>query len=297
LTTQLKGSLFPPLRLFREAASGWSSHNAPRLGAALAYYMVLSLAPLVILAVAILGHVFGPAAIRGDVYWDIRDIAGSGGAEFVETLLESASKPATGAATSLLGFAVLLFGASGVFVELHDTLNFIWNAPTAGSDTIRGILRYRIFSFAIVIAIGLLMVFTLGLSAAIQLIAPRVIAFSPASLKVAGGVSIFAVTALLFALIYRYIPDVPISWAEVATGSIVTAILFTAGKILIGIYIAKAAVGSAYGAAGSLVALLVWTYYSAQVFLYGAEFTYVHARFRRSATKHASTQVHGPPGA
>jgi membrane protein len=163
-------------------------------------------------------------------------------------------------------------------------------------------LRYRFFSFAVVLGIGLLLAITLGLSAIVQFadsLAQNIVVPSPMLLKIAGHATIFAITAALFGLIYRYIPDVPISWGDVTVGSLVTAALFTSGKILIGLYIARAAIGSAYGAAGSLVALLVWTYYSAQVFLYGAEFTFAHARFRRSAIKRASENVHGStaPGA
>ena len=283
--------------LFNDAASAWLRHNAPRLGAALAYYLVLSLAPLIVLAVALLGYVFGPAAIRGQVYWQIKDVMGTGGAAFVQTLLQSAYRPAAGVIANVLGFVVLLFGASGVFVELRDTLNFIWDAPTADSGGLRGMLRYRFFSFAVVLGIGLLLTVTLGLSVMIQSAAPAIAVLPPLPLKLIGRGTIFLITAALFGLIYRYIPDVPISWGDVATGSLVTAGLFTAGKILIGLYISKAAVGSAYGAAGSLVALLVWTYYSAQVFLYGAEFTYVHAHFRRSAIQRAGKNGNGPPRA
>ena len=286
----------PPFRLFRDAASGWSNHNAPRLGAALAYYMVLSLAPLLILATALLGYIYGPAAVSGEVYWQIKDVVGSGAADFAQALLKSAAQPATGATTSVLGLVVLLFGASGVFVELRETLNFIWDAPAANASGIWAMLRYRFFSFAVVLGIGLLLILTLGLSALVQLadsLAQHIVVPSPALVKIVGHATIFAITAALFGLIYRYIPDVPISWGDVTIGSLVTAVLFTAGKILIGIYIARAAVGSAYGAAGSLVALLVWTYYSAQVFLYGAEFTFVHAQFRRSAIKRARENVDG----
>jgi membrane protein len=258
--------------------------------------MVLSLAPLLILATALLGYIYGPAAVRGEVYWQIKDVVGSGAAAFAQSLLKSAAQPTTGVTASVLGFLVLLFGASGVFVELRDTLNFIWDAPVVDANGIWAMLRYRFFSFAVVLGIGLLLAITLGLSALVQLadsLAPHIVVLSPMLLKIIGHATIFAITAALFGLIYRYIPDVPISWGDVATGSLVTAALFTAGKILIGLYIARAAVGSAYGAAGSLVALLVWTYYSAQVFLYGAEFTLVHAQFRRSAIKRARENVDG----
>ena len=270
---------------FREAASQWSKHNAPRLGAALAYYTVLSIAPLLVVVVALCGFAFGGDAVRGQVYWQIKDVVGSEGAAFVQTLLKAANRPSQGIAASTFGFLVLLVGASGVFTELRDTLNFIWDAPAPPSGGIVAMVRYRVFSFTMVLGIGFLLMVSLAVSAMIQAAggwASNHMALPPATLEAINFVVTFLITSLLFAFIYRLIPDVPIDWEDVAVGAIVTAGLFAGGKFLIGLYLGTAGVGSAYGAAASLVVLLVWVYYSSQIFLYGAEFTHVCALHRGS---------------
>jgi membrane protein len=270
--------------LFREAGALWSSHNAPRLGAALAYYSVLSLAPAIIVAMAICGVAFGPQAVRGEVSREMTNVVGPQSAALVEMLLKSANHPAQGFLATLLGLVTMLVGASGVFVELRETLNYIWDVPIKSTEGFGNLVRERFLSFAMVIGIGLLLIASLAASAVIQAAG----SFSetyPAFPTFLAEATNFAVTVLvasfLFAVIYRVIPDAPVDWKDVATGSLVTALLFSIGKLLIGIYLGKAGIGSAYGAAGSLVALLVWIYYSAQIFLFGAEFTHVCA-LRRS---------------
>jgi membrane protein len=267
-------------RLFREAAAQWSEHNAPRLGAALAYYTVLSLAPLLVVVVAVSGFAFGEDAVRGQVYWQIKGVVGSEGAMAVQTLLKAAHRPTTGLVSSIVGFFILLIGASGVFMELHDALNYVWDAPQNSGSGIWNMLRLRFFSFAMVLGIGFLLIVSLALSAVIQAAgayASRFIATPPLVLEATNFVITFIVTSFLFALIYKLIPEVPINWSDVVAGAVVTSALFALGKFGIGVYLGKAGVGSPYGAAGSLVVLLVWVYYSAQIFLYGAEFTHVYA--------------------
>lgn len=272
---------------FRDAGLAWSRHNAPRLGAALAYYAVLSMAPTLVVAMAICGVAFGQQAVDGRIYLEVRDVLGAQIAAILESLLKSAYRPAVGFFAGILGFVAMMFGASGVFVELRDTLNYIWDAPRNGAQGAWSIIRDRFLSFAMVIGAGFLLTASLIVTAIVQAAG----AFSgryvslPASVLAASNFFVtLAVTSFLFALIYRVIPEVRVDWRDVAIGSVITALLFSAGKLLIGLYLGKAGIGSAYGAAGSLVALLVWVYYSAQIFLFGAEFTYACARRRMTRT-------------
>ncbi len=273
------------LGIFRDAGLAWSRHNAPRLGAALAYYGVLSLAPTLILVLAISSAAFGPEAVRGEIYWQVRDFAGWQIASAVQGLLKSAYAPRVGFLAGSLGFAVIVFSASGLFVELRDTLNFIWNAPVQSRTSAWQLVRERFLAFAMVIGTGCLLTLSLAFTALVQarsayshgyLLLP-----APVIESVNFVVSL-TITTFLFALIYRIIPEVRVDWRDVAVGSVLTALLFSVSKLLIGVYLGRAGVGSAYGAAGSLVVLLVWVYYSAQIFLFGAEFTYAWAQHRRS---------------
>ncbi len=273
------------LRILRIAGGAWSRHNASRLGAALAYYAVLSLAPTLILVLAIAGAMFGREAVRGEIYWQIRDVAGWQIAAAVQGLLQSAYAPRTGVVAGTLGFAAILFGASGLFVELRDTLNFIWNAPTQNLTGAWQLVRERFLAFAMVIGAGCLLTLSLAFTALIQALSvySKDYLLLPAPLLgLANFVVSLVIASILFALIYRIIPEVRVDWRDVAVGSMLTAVLFSAGRILIGLYLGRAGVGSAYGAAGSLVVLLVWVYYSAQIFLFGAEFTYAWAQQKRS---------------
>jgi membrane protein len=270
--------------IFREAGAQWSRHNAPRLGAALAYYSVLSLAPILLVLIAICGAVFGDDAVRGQIYWQCRVLIGDQGASVVQSLLRAAHRPRGGIAAGVISFIVLFIGASGIFLELRDSLNYIWDVPSPGGSGIWNLIRYRFFSFAMVLGVGLLLMTGLTLSAILQAagawIAPWLAIPEPV-LELMNVLILILALAGLFALIYKTIPDVSISWGEVTIGAGITASLFALGKLLIGLYLRKAAVGSPYGAAGSLVVLLVWVYYSSQVFLYGAEVTRAYSRTLR----------------
>jgi membrane protein len=273
----------PGYTLFRDAAFRWSEHNAPRLGAALAFYTVLSLAPLLVILVAIGGFAFGEQAVRGEIFWQIRSMVGDDGAQLVQTLLKTAHRPETGLIAGSVGIIILFAGASAVFLELRETLNYIWGGPgsnSARSDSaIRNAVRQRCFAFAIVLGIGFLLIVSITVSAVMQYFS-----ILPAPVLEAINVLVtFGSMSFLFALMYRVIPEVRVDWEDVAIGSLLTAALFAGGRYLIGLYLGKASVGSAYGAAGSLVVLLVWVYYSSQIFLYGAEFTRLYAdrRVRR----------------
>lgn len=284
--------------LLQAAAGRWNRHNASRLGAAVAYYTALSVAPLLVLVVAIAGVAFGAQAVRGEIVWQVENLVGPDIARIIQDLLRSAhQRGPSGVAATVIGAATLLLGASAVFSELRDALNIIWNAPGAQSG-FTGMLRFRLFAFAVVLAVGFLLIVSLAASALLAFLGDfakshlAALQFSGIlfTLKlVEPFLSVFVFT-FLFALIYKYIPDVHIEWAEVWIGAAVTAVLFTIGKILIGLYLGKASVGSAYGAAGSLVVLLVWVYYSAQIFFFGAEFTKVYAEWR-------GHKVHIPAGA
>jgi membrane protein len=279
--------------LFAGAASAWSSHNAQRLGAALAYYSILSLAPLLLICVSIAGFVFGRNAVRGEIYWQMRAVAGPQGAAFVQDLLKSATEhPASGILAGALGFILLLLGASGVFIELRDDLNYIWDVPAKQGSLIGSALRYRLYSFALVIGSGLLITFSLAANIAIQTVEKFASGYFPMPAVVFEttnfGATVLA-TTFLFSLIYTALPGRRVPWTDVVVGSIVTAVLFAMGRFLMELYFGHAGVGSLYGAAGSLIVLLVWVYYSSQIFLFGAEFTHVYSQ-RHGALKREALQ-------
>lgn len=279
-------------RVIRDAAFEWSRHNAPRLGAALAYYTVLSLAPLLILAFAACGFFFGDDAVWGQLHWHISQTAGPQTAAVVDALLTGIRGNAGKGSASVLGAAVLLLGASGVFAELRSALNFIWDAPPDKGSSVLLFIRDRFYAFATVLAVGILLVLSIAASALAHLVAGGIGLRLHAPVLLAGNfVVAFAVKAFLFGLTYRLIPDAHVRWKDVAVGATATTILFEAGAFLITFYLGKAGPGSAYGAAGSLIALLVWVYYSAQVFLYGAELTHVYALSRLPAALEANSAV------
>ncbi len=290
-------SRWQPLRvewsLFKATAAAWSAHNAQRLGASLAYYAILSLAPLLLVLVSIASMVFGDDAVRGQIYWQIRALAGSEGAAFIQELLKGARMhPTSGILAAIVGFAIMVLGASSVFGELRDDLNYIWDIPAPEVSAWRGMIRYRIFSFALVLGSGLLITASLSMSVVMQAAekyASGYVKIPPLLLEAANAGATFLATTLLFGLVYTVLPERRVPWRDVAVGSLVTAVLFTAGKSLVAIYLGRSGVGSLYGAAGSLVLLLVWVYYSAQIFLFGAEFTHVYSQ------RHGVLSLEGKP--
>ncbi len=266
-------------QVLREAASSWSSHNAPRLGASLAYYTLLSIAPVLVLSVRICELVFKQTAER-ELLQQVAAVVGSSSAKTLQMLLDSAHQ-AHGLLATVIAAITLLFGASGVFVELRDSLNTIWDAPPRPSSAWRGFVKQRLVSFATVLALGLLLLASLVLSAAITIAEKFFGDFVPLHLAVMSEFTNFVLSllafAVLFALIFKFVPDVSIDWRDVGIGAVATAVLFSIGKTVLAFYLGTAGVGSTYGAAGSLVALVVWVYYSAQIFLFGAVFTRVYA--------------------
>lgn len=254
--------------------------KVPRMGAALAYYTILSLAPLVVISISIAGVVFGPAAVRDEITRQIQGLTGLDHAKAMQAVMQSASRFAPRAVASAIGVLVLLIGASGVFVELYDALNTIWEVNGGWHRGPWNFLKARILSFGMVLAIGFLLMVSGLLSAALAAVSQYV--ESSFGIPVAFLHSLdFVFSALfitvLFALIFKLLPEVTISWTDAWVGATLTSLLFTIGKVAIGFYIGKSVTASTYGVAGSLVVIVAWIYYSAQIFYFGAEFTRVYA--------------------
>ena len=271
--------------LVKQTYTEWNRHQAPKLGAALAYYTVLALAPLLIVVLAVIGLALGKEAARGEIISQLQSMLGHDGAQAIQTVITNANKPATGIVASILGLITLFVGASGVFAELRDSLNKIWDIPPKESGSFLSEVRARFLSFGMVLAIGFLLLVSLVVSAGIAGGGKYMGEFMPLPpfvFEIINFVISMASISILFALIYHFLPDERVAWADVGLGAVVTSLLFTLGKFVIGMYLGKAGVGSAYGAAGSLVVVLVWVYYSAQIFFFGAEFTHVYAVERGS---------------
>jgi membrane protein len=266
--------------LLKEAGREWLEDKAPRLGAALAYYTALSIAPLLVIAIFIAGMVFGKEAAQGYLLDQIRDFVGVQGGQAIETMLAHANQPRTGFLAAVLGVITLLAGAAGVVSQLQDALNTIWEvAPKPGRGII-GFVKDQFLSLAAVLGLGFLLLVSLILSTVLTALASFFVGLMPALAPALEGTNFvvsLAVIALLFALIFKLLPDAKIAWNDVWVGAALTALLFTLGKFLMGLYLGRSGITSTYGAAGSLVALLVWVYYSAQIVFFGAEFTKAYA--------------------
>jgi len=266
--------------LLKKTFSEWSEDKAVRLAAALAYYTIIALAPLLILIISIIGLVFGKEAAQGQIVGQISSLVGQQSAEAIQSIIANANQPKTGILATVLGVATLLFGASGVFGELQDGLNTIWEVQPKPGRGIWGIIKDRFLSLAMVFGVGFLLLVSLVVSAGLAALGAYLNSILPLPefvMHIINFIVSLAVITLLFAMIYKFLPDVEITWGDVWIGAVITALLFTVGKLLLGLYIGKSSVGSAYGAAGSLVVILVWIYYSAQILFFGAEFTQVYA--------------------
>ncbi len=275
---------WPELKsLFSDVIDGWSQHNAPRLGASLAFYSLLSLAPLLLVTVSIVGLVFGHSAAQRQTEEQIQALIGPAAGKAVSAFLQGAHNTKHGLIATVLGLLTVLFSASGVVIELRDALNTIWNVPATSSKGFGFVTKYlkrRLFSFGIVVAIGFLLVISLALTTWIEAIVALSASILPGEatlLTVANSLLSFLVITFLFSAIYKVMPDVPIQWRDVLLGGAVTSLLFTIGKLVLGIYLGRASYASTYGAAASIVVLIVWVYYSGQIFFFGAEFTHVFA--------------------
>ena len=266
--------------LIKQTASSWSEINAPRLGASLAFYTLLSIAPLLVVCIGIAGLIFGAKAAQDQIAYQIGNVVGWQNAKTLQDLLASANKPAAGVTAAVVGFLTLLFGASGVFGELRDSMNTVWGVKGTSGTGLMGMIKYRFVSFAMVLGIGFLLLVSLVLSAGIAAAGKFLQGRLPLPESVLHIVSMlvtFLAVTVLFALLYKFVPDVKIEWRDVAIGAAVTSLLFSIGKFLIALYLGKAGVATTYGAAGSLVVFIIWVYYSAQIVFMGAEFTHVFA--------------------
>ena len=260
--------------------SDWREDQASRLAASLAYYTILSLSPFLIIILAIVGLFFGTEAAQGELINELRNIVGDQGAQAIQMVIANASKPKSGIIATSLGLVTLLFGASGVFGELKDGLNIIWEVEPRVDTGILNLIKDRFISLALVMGVGFLLLVSLLISAALATVGKYlggILTLPPTVLEITNFLISFAVITILFAMIYKILPDVNIVWRDVWIGAAITSFLFTIGKFLLGFYLGRSTIGSAYGAAGSLVLVLVWVYYSAQILFFGAEFTQIYA--------------------
>jgi membrane protein len=265
----------------KEAAKRWGQDKVTRHAAALSYYTVFSLAPLLLIAISVAGLVFGQDAARHRIVGEIQGFVGMDGAHTVETLIQNAAKPKTGIIAAAAGALILVFGASGVFGQIQDSLNSIWGVRPKSGRGLVGIVKDRFASFSMVVVIGFLLLVSLLMSAALSAVAAYLGGLLPGAnhilLRAADLGLGFGIVTLLFALIYKVLPDVRIGWSDVWIGSAATALLFTLGRFLIGLYLGRSGVASTFGAAGSLAVILIWVYYSSQILFFGAEFTKAYA--------------------
>src|SRR5438552_8968602 len=259
------------IELFKKTWTEFSNDKAHRLGAALAYYTIFSIAPLLLISIAIAGLVFGRSHAQAAIVDQLRILMGGAGAKAIEEMLASAAKPKTGTIAIIIGIITLLFGAAGVFGQLKDALNTVWEVPEKKSGGIMAMIKQRFLSFAMVLGVGFLLLVSLIIDAALASLDKAL--WQPVQLIIS-----FGVITVLFAMIFRFLPDIHIEWREVWLGAAFTSLLFIIGKFALAFYIGKSAVGSSYGAAGSLVVLLVWIFWSANILFIGAEFTQVYAR-------------------
>jgi membrane protein len=269
------------------AVKNWSSDNVPRLGASLAYYTLFSIAPVLLIAIAIAGFFFGADAVRGEVVEQAQGAIGTDGAHALQALLEGASQRGSGVVALIVGTVTFLLASTGVFLELQYALNTIFGVKLKDDTNVSALVKTRLRSFGLVLSLGFVLMVSLAVSATLSatssFIGNGVIGLSLLWQLLNIAVSLGVIT-LLFALIYRFLPDVKLLWRDVWMGSFMTAVLFTIGKQLLGLYIGRTSTASSYGAAGSVVVLLLWVYYSAQIVLFGAELTRVYTE-----------RVHGKP--
>jgi membrane protein len=264
----------------RQTFSEWSNDKGGRLGAALSYYTVFSIAPLLLLVISIAGLVFGRQAAEGSLFGQLSGVVGPDAAHLIQAAVTKANHTKGGVLGTVIGVVVLLVGATGVVIELQGALDTVWKVQPKPNRGIRGVVRTRLLSVAMILSLGFLLLVSLVVSAALSALSGWMrAAFGDIAVLswAIDAIVALAVIATMVALIYKILPDAKVAWRDVWVGALATAILFMAGKYLIGLYIGKASVGSAFGAAGSLAVLLVWIYYSAQIILLGAEFTRVYA--------------------
>lgn len=268
-------------KMLRELMTNWGLHRCSAQSAALAFYTIFSLAPVLVIAITLAGLAFGEEAVRGQIVQEFEGLMGRDAALLVQDVLQSSARPATGRTTAVIGVVTLMLGATAIFGQLQDALNTVWAVAPKPGAAISTLLRKRLHSFTLVVGIGFLLLVSLVLSAGLTGFSrylERVLELPVDFLQIANFLVSFALITLLFAMTYRILPDAKIDWRDVWLGSLLTSLLFVVGKTLIGFYLGRTGVASAYGAAGSLVVILLWVYYSSLIFFFGAEFTRVHSR-------------------
>jgi len=280
--------------LVKHSAIKWNDDDCLTLGAALAYYTVFSLAPVLVIVIAVAGAVFGQDAAQGEIVGQIRSLVGNEGATAIQALIRSASQQGVGPGATLIGLLVLLLGSTSAFSQLQSALNRIWEVSPQAHSGIMQLIRARLLSFAAVLGTGFLLSVSLVLSAAVVALDRYGSGWFPwvgGMLEMADLVGSIIVHTLLFAMIFKLLPDVPVEWGDVWVGAVVTAVLLFVGKVAIGFYLGTSELGAAYGAAGWVILVLAWVYYSAQIVLFGAEFTHIYSR-RASVAARRPRHVH-----
>jgi membrane protein len=282
------------LRLLGRAVAAWWNDNLIRLGASVAYYTLFAVAPILLVVVAVAGAVFGDEAVRGEIAAQIDGLIGTAGASAVEALIEGARRPDGSAVAVVVGTLTTMLAAAGVFLELQFALNTIWRASPSEAGMVRQFLWNRAQSFGVVLSIGFLLLVSLAVSAGLAGLAAWLggrLPGVPVLLQIANWLLSIASTAALFGLLFKVLPDVSLGYRDVAVGGVITALLFTAGQHVIGLYLGRSSVASSYGAVGSVAALLLWVYYSAQIILIGAQFTRLYTEHRRVVAAPTLTRV------
>lgn len=283
-------------RLFIDSFDGFQRHNGPRLGAALSFYALLSLTPLVLIAVSIGGLVYGQKAAEGQLFYQIQDLAGAQGALAIQAMLRSAHDATHGVLATVVGMVTLFFGASAVLIELRESLNSVWDMPTRRTTPWQGMIQLlteRLFSFVLVLAIGFLLLISLLVNTGVTALGawfhgwPHISALILHALNFL--LSLLSAT-ILFAAVFKTVPDARLRWRDAIAGAAVTSLLFTLSKFLLGVYLSMATIASTYGAAASFILFMVWCYYSAQIFFFGAEFTRAFAGIDGPRTSAAPTK-------
>jgi len=273
----------------KEAATNWSGHKDARQGAALAYYSVFSLGPIIVIVIAIAGLFFGHEAVTSQVISSLKGMLGETGAKAIESMLADASRPTEGALATILGIGALLFAAIGVVVQLKDALNVVWELEESEEGGLWHFTRSYLLSFAAVLALGFLLLVSLLVTAALAAAGKFVAPYMPEGvLHIVSLLVSFAVVAVLFSMMFKWLPDVTVGWRDVWVGALLTALFFEVGKAAIGFYIGKQGLESTYGAAASIVVVLIWVYYTSQIILMGAEITHAYA-------KHGGSLKQGEP--
>ena len=271
-------------QILRTAFAEFKRENVARLGAGLAYYTLFAMAPLLVVAIGVAGMAFGAEAARGEVVKQIDGLVGRDGALMIQDMLVSVQHPARSVPATILGVITLFLGATSAFAALQGALNEVWNVKEKTRGAVLGFLRGRLLSFSLVLGIGFLLLVSLAMSAALAAFGGLM------SSRLPGGAALWAIvnvlisfgfTTILFAMIFKVLPDVPLSWRDVWMGGLITSLFFTLGKVLIGIYLGRSAIGSSFGAAGSIIVVLIWIYYSSQILLFGAEVTQAVVRRRQ----------------